>query len=84
MSADVEYRERRWKRESRQQASEAQREKEWQTARARDKIQRRQLLEEQLENFVVAVGKIRNASGHQGENERQSEKSTRTRTIFPP
>ena len=25
------------------------------------------LLEEQLENFVAAVGKIRNASGHQGE-----------------
>ena len=42
------------------------------------------LLEEQLENFVVAVGKIINASGHQGENERQSEKWTRTRTIFPP
>ena len=42
------------------------------------------LLEEQLENFVVAVGKIRNASGHQGENEQQSEKWTRTRTTFPP
>ena len=42
------------------------------------------LLEEQLENFVVAVGKIRNASGYQGENERQSEKWTRTRAIFPP
>ena len=24
--------------------------------------------------FVAAVGKIRNASGHQGENERQSKK----------
>ena len=32
------------------------------------------LLEEQHENFVAAVGKIRNASGHQGENERQSKK----------
>ena len=29
------------------------------------------LLEEQRENFVTAVEKIRNASGHQGENERQ-------------
>ena len=27
------------------------------------------LLEEQRESFVAAVGKIRNASGHQGENE---------------
>ena len=42
------------------------------------------LLKEQLENFVVAVGKIRNASGHQGENERQSKKWTRTPTIFAP
>ena len=32
------------------------------------------LLEEQHKNFVAAVGKIRNASGHQGENERQSRK----------
>ena len=41
MSANVEYRERLWKRESRQQASEVQREKERQTARARVKMQRR-------------------------------------------
>ena len=32
------------------------------------------LLEEQRESFVPAVGKIRNASGHQGEIERQSKK----------
>ena len=32
------------------------------------------LLEEQRESFVAAVGKIRNASGHQGEIERQSKK----------
>ena len=32
------------------------------------------LLEEEHENFVAALGKIRNASGHQGENERQSKK----------
>ena len=31
-------------------------------------------LEEQDDNFVAAVGKIRNASGHQGENEWQSKK----------
>ena len=32
------------------------------------------LLEEQRERFVAVVGKIRNASGHQGEIERQSKK----------
>ena len=32
------------------------------------------LLEEQRESFVAVVGKIRNASGHQGEIERQSKK----------
>ena len=32
------------------------------------------LLEEQRESFVAAVGKIRNASGQQGEIERQSKK----------
>ena len=32
------------------------------------------LLEEQHENFVATFGKIRNASGPQGENERQSRK----------
>ena len=31
-------------------------------------------LEEQRESFVAVVGKIRNASGHQGEIERQSKK----------
>ena len=37
-------------------------------------------MEEQLENFVVAVGKIRNASGHQGENERQSDRKMNKNT----
>ena len=32
------------------------------------------LLEEQRESFVAVVGKIRNASGHQGEIERQLKK----------
>ena len=46
------------KRESRWQASDAQRVKELQRARARDKIQLRYfLLEEQHENFVAAVRK---------------------------
>ena len=63
MSTNLEYRagERQRKRESRQQASEAQREKGRQSwrSRARDKKQRRHffLLEEQHENFVAAVTK---------------------------
>ena len=37
-------------------------------ARARDKKQKRPIsLEEKLENFIAAVGKRGNASGHQGE-----------------
>ena len=60
MSTNLEYREReiQRKRESRRQASEAQREKGRKRTRARDKIQRRHfLLEEQHENFVAAVRK---------------------------
>ena len=60
MSTNLEYRagERQRKRESRRQASEAQREKGRQRSRARDKKQRRHFfLEEQHENFVVAVTK---------------------------
>ena len=60
MSIKVEYRagERQRKRESRRQASEAQRGKGRQRSRARDEKQRRHfLLEEQHENFVAAVTK---------------------------
>ena len=60
MSTNLEYREReiQRKRESRRQASEAQREKGRKRPRARDKKQRRHfLLEEQHENFVAAVKK---------------------------
>ena len=60
MSTNLEYRagERQRKRESRWQASEAQREKGRQRSRARDKKQRRHfLVEEQYENFVAAVTK---------------------------
>ena len=86
MSANVEYRERQWKSEKvgnrpaklNEKKSDRQPEQE---LKCKGDIF---LLEEQLENFAVAVGKIRNASDHQGENERQSEKWTRTRTIFPP
>ena len=81
MLTNLECRERQRKRESRRQASKAQREKERQTVRARDKFVKNfvktketfLLLKEQQENFVAAVLKIRNASGHQCENERQSE-----------
>ena len=60
MSTNLEFREgeRQGKRESRRQASGAQREKERQRARARDKKQRRHFsLEEQHENFVAAERK---------------------------
>ena len=50
------------------------REKGRQRVRARDKKQRSHcLLEEQHEHFVAAV-KVRNACGHQGENEQQWKK----------
>ena len=56
LSTKLENRERQRKRESRRQASEAQREKERRRAsRARDKKQRRQFLSE--ENFVEVVRK---------------------------
>ena len=60
MSTNLEYRagERQRKRESRWQASEAQREKGRQRSRARDKKQKRHFcLEEQHKNFVAAVTK---------------------------
>ena len=61
MSSNLEYR----ARESRRQASEAQRGKGRQRSRARDKKRRHFfLLEEQHENFIVATNQI------EGENER--------------
>ena len=42
------------------------------------------LLEEQRENFVKAVEKIRDASGHQGKNERQSKNEQEHVRSFPP
>ena len=71
MSKNLEYRERQRqrKRESRRQVSEAQPEKERQRARARDKKQRRQFL--LGEEFCSGGEKMRNASGHQGENEQE-------------
>ena len=60
MPRNLEYRarERQRKRESRRQASEAQRGKGRQRSSARDEKQRRHfLLEEQHENFVAAVTK---------------------------
>ena len=72
MSKSLEYRERerQRKRERRRQAREAQREKERQRATERDEKERRQFfVEEECENF--APEKMRNASGHQGEIERQ-------------
>ena len=42
------------------------------------------LLEEQRENFVTAVEKIRDASGHHGKNERQSKNEQEHVRSFPP
>ena len=42
------------------------------------------MLEEQRENFVTAVEKIRDASGHQGKNERQSKNEQEHVRSFPP
>ena len=42
------------------------------------------LSEEQRENFVTAVEKIRDASGHQGKNERQSKNEQEHVRSFPP
>ena len=71
MSKNLEYRERerQRKRESGRQASEAKREKVRQRARERDEKQRSHFfLEKGCEHF--APEKMRNASGHQDENER--------------
>ena len=66
MSTYLEYRERQRKRESRRHASEAQREMERQTARARDKIQRRHFFVGRTTwKFCSDGDKMRNASGHQ-------------------
>ena len=42
------------------------------------------LLEEQRENFVTVVEKIRDASGHQGKNERQSKNEQEHVRSSPP
>ena len=42
------------------------------------------LLEEQRENFVTVVEKIRDTCGHQGENERQSKNEQEHVRSFPP
>ena len=68
MSTNLEYRarERQRKRESWRQASEAQREKDDRDLEREIKKQRKHfLLEEQHENVVAAVTKLRNASGQQ-------------------
>ena len=68
MSIKVEYRagERKRKRESRWQASEAQREKGRRRSRARDKKQRRHFfVGRRTGKFCSGGDKMRNASGHQ-------------------
>ena len=69
MSTNLECRarERPRKRESRRQASEAQREKGRQRSGARDKKQRRHFfVERRTLKFCSGGNKMRNASGHQG------------------
>ena len=77
MFTNLKYREteRQRKRESRRQASEAQREKGRQTARARDKKRRHFFVGRTTWKFCCGGEKMKNASGHQGENERQWKKS---------
>ena len=80
MSANLEYRagERQRRREIRQQTSETQREKGRQRCIVRDKKQRRHFsLKEQHENFVVAVTKMRNTSGHQCKEKMSGSQSER-------
>ena len=75
MSTNLEYRERQRqrKRESRRQVSEAQQEKNSDRDLEREVKDKRDIFlsEEQHENFCSGGGKIRNVSGHQGENMRQ-------------
>ena len=73
MFTKFEYKEREshGKRESRRQASEAQREKERQRAKSRDKKKGDKFCWKKNMKFCNGGEKIRNASGHQGENERQ-------------
>ena len=78
----------REKRESWRQASETQREKERQIARARDKRQRRHFFVKRTTwKFCSGGGKLRNASGHKGENERRGSEKTNeqehVRHFFP-
>ena len=74
MSTNLEYRERKRqrKRESRRQASGAQREKERQRTRAKD-IKKGDILFVGRTRWKICGGdqKMRSASGHQGEIERQ-------------
>ena len=52
-------------------------------ARARDKKQRRSIsLKEKHKNFIAAVRKRGNASGHQGKNERHRKKSEQEHIIL--
>ena len=74
MSTNLEYRER----ENRRQANEAQREKEWQRAKAEIKKQRRHF---SWKNNMKSGGeKMRNVSDHQDENERQWKKEVNKNT----
>ena len=73
MSTNLEYRERERhrKRESKGQASKAQREKERQTEREIKDKGDIFSVRKTTWKFCSGGGKIRNASAHQGENERQ-------------
>ena len=77
-------RERQRKRENGRQASECRREKERQKARAREKKETF-FVGRTAWKFSSGGEKMRNASGHQGENKWQwKKKGTKARTTFPP
>ena len=81
MSKNLENRERegKRKRENRRQTNEDQREKERQRARARDKNKRDTFVGRKT--WTICSGeKMRNTSGHQGENQRQWKKKVNKKT----
>ena len=71
MSTNLEYRERERQRKRESRATSQRSSTRKRVKRERKKQRRHLLLEEQHENFVAGGEKMRNASGHQGENERQ-------------
>ena len=80
MSRNLEYRARDRQRKGESRATSQPRSTRKRVQCERKKQRRHFLLEEQHENFVAGGDKMRNASGHQGENERQWKKKVNKNT----